>query len=349
MMAKTRRMKMKPSARGYIDDGDEEVEAVPAALMTRRPDPDPTLRTMQLVDKAISSLKDELETRFDAVKTRFEGIDVATRLVHDDYVRVPTVVDKATGSLRELMESRLRALEEGVQLRRENIAIRPEAVADAVKHLEILMESKVATLGAALSGRIEQLVGETQEKFTGVAAQFSERDTRTDQRAGDTKLAVDAAFAAAKEATSKIELGFTKQIDSMVLAMDTLSKNLDSKISDVKDMISDLKIRIQAVESRSAVIDPSIRSDLTNVMGEVRALASLEKMSAGRASVADPQIVALTSEVQQLRNLAQTGGGVTAATNAAAAISRQQFISIMGIIGVIIAAIVGAVVGHLVH
>ena len=96
-------------------------------------------------------------------------------------------------------------------------------------------------------GQLEKLIGETTERFSGVAAQFSERDTRTDQRAGDTKLAVDAAFAAAKEATSKIELGFTKQIDSMVLAMDTLSKNLDSKINDVKDMINDAKARLTAL------------------------------------------------------------------------------------------------------
>ena len=107
------------------------------------------------------------------------------------------------------------------------------------------------TAFAELNGKIAQLSGETLEKFSGVAAQFSERDTRTDQRAGDTKLAVDAAFAAAKEATSKIELGFTKQIDSMVLGMDTLGKNIESKISDVKDMINDVKARLAAVESRT--------------------------------------------------------------------------------------------------
>jgi hypothetical protein len=64
------------------------------------PVPDPTLLTTQLVDKAITSLKSELNTRFD-------GIDEATRLVKEDYVRVPTVVDRATTNLRELIEEKI--------------------------------------------------------------------------------------------------------------------------------------------------------------------------------------------------------------------------------------------------
>jgi type VI protein secretion system component VasK len=259
---------------------EENNESVPV-MLGRRPDPDPTLRTMQLVDKAIASLRAELDTRFHAVENRFDGIDLATKLVHEDYVRVPTVVDKAIGGLRELMEARIDSLERLLEILRESIEIRPEAVASAVKHLENLMDQKIATCAERLDGKIQHHVGQTDERFAGVGAQFAERDTRTDQRAGDTKLAVDAAFAAAKEATSKIEAGFTKQIDSMVGVIDTLAKNVDSKISDVKDTVGDLKIRTQSVESRAAVIDPSIRNDLTGVMAEVRTLAGMQKMAEG--------------------------------------------------------------------
>ena len=220
------------------------------SVTMRRPDPDPTLRTMQLVDKAMMSLRDELKTRFDAVETRFEGIDVATKLVHDDYVRVPTVVDKAVGGLRELLEARIKAIEDLIVLLRGLVGERASVIQTAVHQTEVLVDQKIANAYAKLEGQINQLGGETTEKFIGVASQFAERDTRTDQRAGDTKLAVDAAFAAAKEATSKIEAGFTKQIDSMVGVIDTQTKNSDSKISDVKDMISDLKSRMQSIESR---------------------------------------------------------------------------------------------------
>jgi len=133
--------------------------------------------------------------------TRLSAMDKAADLLHEDYTRVPTAVDRAVLNLRELLEA------------------------------------KIANLHADITGKIERNSAETDEKFIGVEAKFTqERITRT-ERAGDTKLAVDAAFAAAKEATGKIEAGFTKQIDAAAQRIDTMSKNLEDKITDLKDRI----------------------------------------------------------------------------------------------------------------
>ncbi len=156
----------------------------------------------------IADLRNELQTQLRAIDVRFEAIDKATTLQHEDQVRVPTQIDKAISALRDILEQSLR------------------------------------TASVEMLGELRRHIAETAEKFAGVAAQFSERDTRTDQRAGDTKLAVDAAFAAAKEATAKIEAGFTKQIDSMNTIIDTKTANL-------ADSISDLKYRIVALEARA--------------------------------------------------------------------------------------------------
>ena len=156
----------------------------------------------------IADLRNELQTQLRAIDVRFEAIDKATTLQHEDQVRVPTQIDKAISALRDILEQSLR------------------------------------TASVEMLGELRRHIAETAEKFAGVAAQFSERDTRTDQRAGDTKLAVDAAFAAAKEATAKIEAGFTKQIDSMNTIIDTKTANL-------ADLISDLKYRIVALEARA--------------------------------------------------------------------------------------------------
>jgi hypothetical protein len=106
------------------------------------------------------------------------------------------------------------------------------------------IKSASATLQALLEEKIEKQALVSNEKFIGVGAQFAERDTRTDQRAGDTKLAVDAAFAAAKEATAKIEAGFTKQIDGIFQIVDTKTANIGGNIDDIKQ-------RLTAIESRS--------------------------------------------------------------------------------------------------
>jgi hypothetical protein len=140
-------------------------------------------------------------------------MEKAVEVFHADLTRVPTLLDRSITGLRELLEQ--------------------------IVFTEI----------EKLKGQLDTNRAETAEKFAGVAAQFSERDTRTDQRAGDTKLAVDAAFAAAKEATAKIEAGFTKQIDGMVTIIDTKTSNLDGRISDVKDMVTNMTGRSKGLDA----------------------------------------------------------------------------------------------------
>src|SRR6202453_3486024 len=125
-----------------------------------------------------------------------------------------------------------------------------------IANLKELVEAKFeandeaeGALKELLITKIEQLAAVTNERFTGVAAQFAERDTRTDQRAGDTKLAVDAAFAAAKEATAKIEAGFTKSIDAMISIIDTKTGNLQSGLADLKERIGAMDARTQGLSA----------------------------------------------------------------------------------------------------
>jgi len=176
------------------------------------------------------ALRNELQTRFNAIDTRLSAMDKATELQHEDMVRVPTLLDKASTSIRELLEQTM------------------------LKELALL-KGDLETL----KGELRTHAAETKEKFSAVAAQFDERDTRTDQRAGDTKLAVDAAFAAAKEATAKIEAGFTKQIDGMIEIINTKTENLSDSIGDIKD-------RVVALESRSGTT-MEVRRDSRDNMG----------------------------------------------------------------------------------
>lgn len=205
----------------------------------------------------IVSLRSELTTKFESIETRFDGIDRATVLQHEDTVRVPTLVDRAVKEVRELL----------------------------YEHIDF----KIAVIAGALDSHIR----ETAEKFAGVAAQFSERDTRTDQRAGDTKLAVDAAFAAAKEATAKIEAGFTKQIDSMIGTVDTKTANLDGRINDLKEAIVQL-------QNRATPTDPAVTAALSNISHELSSLQSYRDTTTGRASVSDP---AMVEALRDLKNV----------------------------------------------
>jgi hypothetical protein len=189
----------------------------------------PSQITQQAIDKAIDSAVSVLTARIDAMEK-------AQDLFQADLTRVPTTVDRQITALRDLIEQRFSGMEADIKGIHKALDNRDNIVTGQIDHLHALMLSKV-----------EELASVTTERFLGVAAQFSERDTRTDQRAGDTKLAVDAAFAAAKEATAKIEAGFTKQIDAMINIIDTKTANLAGGLSDLKD-------RTTAMENRTAGI-----------------------------------------------------------------------------------------------
>lgn len=101
---------------------------------------------------------------------------------------------------------------------------------------------------------IAEVVASTSEKFGAVQLQLHERDIRFDRAATDTRLAVDAAFAAAKEAVAKSEGAVTKQIDQILAQMTTGMRSLDEKINGsiktVDDKINDVRERLTAMEGR---------------------------------------------------------------------------------------------------
>jgi hypothetical protein len=177
------------------------------------PNPDPSALTGAAIDRAVSNAVTIQDAKVSAINIRIEGMEKAVTVFQADLTRVPTQLDRAILSLRELLESIVGGLQNQV------------------------------------NGRIDTLDAVTTEKFVGVGSQFAERDTRTDQRAGDTKLAVDAAFAAAKEATAKIETGFTKQIDAMSNIIDTKTSNLAGGMSDLKERLTALEARTQGISS----------------------------------------------------------------------------------------------------
>lgn len=117
---------------------------------------------------------------------------------------------------------------------------------------------KAVTLLQASSNRsptINEVYLQLTEKFESIKTQFSERDTRTDQTARDSKVAIDAALKSQQEAFSeqnkssalaiaKSEASTTKQMDQINTTIQTMAKGVDDKINDLKE-------RITVIESRS--------------------------------------------------------------------------------------------------
>jgi hypothetical protein len=166
------------------------------------------------------------------------------------------VVEVALEGVRKVFETRLDGMDKAINLIQTASDKLATFISDSVNQLRILHE----------------------EKFRSIATQFAERDTRTEQTSRDSKVAVDAALQAAKEAVgeqnksnalaiAKSETAFTKQIDQIGVQISTQQKGSDDKIDDIKG-------RLQAIESTKQGM-VSQKGDSRDVLLIIVAIAGL--------------------------------------------------------------------------
>jgi cation transport regulator ChaB len=147
------------------------------------------------------------------------------------------VVDAKLDVIRE----RFRGLDEATKVLHETVTRTPTDIQQAIGHLKEL----------------------TDERFISVTQQFKERDVRSERESRDNKVAVDAAFAAQKEAAAKQDEGNQKAIDKSEKATnETIVKNADAsqaradalseKIDDVKQRLSSLEAQLLGMVERTA-------------------------------------------------------------------------------------------------
>jgi len=203
------------------------------------PVPDPTRLTTQLVDRALSSYRE-------VVETRLSGMDQATKLVAADIARIAAITESSTAHLREDVDRQIAG-------QREYVIAYVDRVAD-------------------VSG----------EKFTAIDTRFLERDTRTEQAAQESRISLDAALAAAKEAVSeqnkantlaidKSGTAIQKQLDAMQALMATSNRSLEDKISDLKTRLD----RGEGHDTGTASGKTERRLDVNLVIGIGLALIAL--------------------------------------------------------------------------
>ena len=140
--------------------------------------------------------------------------------------------------LREILETRLDAIDKATTIFQDNLTRMPTEVDKQIAHLKELHE----------------------QKFLGIQTQFSERDTRVEETARSTKIAVDAALSAAKEAVvaqnlasaaaiAKSETATSKQIDGIQILIASNNKAQDEKIDDIKGRLDRGEGQTQGHES----------------------------------------------------------------------------------------------------
>lgn len=136
------------------------------------------------------------------------------------------------------------------QLQRELEGLRQliETRLDGMDRAGVILDANVNRVPTLLDRSINQITDLFEVKFAGIQKQFDERDVRTEQAAIATKIAVDAALQAQKEAANaqnvsnaaaiaKSETATAKQIDSILALMQSSAGAMGDKIDDLKGRI----------------------------------------------------------------------------------------------------------------
>ena len=209
---------------------------------------DPQALMQSIADRSNTTLRNELTPRIDSI---VEAIKVA----HENFVRVPTDVQKSVTALQALLEQYIRA--------------------------------SLATLQAEIWRELERIHGSTDklsevsdERFRSIAVQFTLLKQATEQLDIANKTAIAAALQAQKEqaeetkrtsqtAIAKSEASTGEAIKALTSstgeAIKALTTNFNTAITGIEVRINDLKGRLDRGEGKSGVSDPEIAASLREV------------------------------------------------------------------------------------
>jgi tetrahydromethanopterin S-methyltransferase subunit B len=197
-----------------------------------------TATTADLENRAqreVENLKEIIADRFDALQAEIDRRFNDRLSAHDKAVdrikeNLRAERDFAIGQI-EVVTTRLNAMDEATSVLRESVTRVPTDVQLQVGNLRDVME----------------------ERFNSIEKQFAERDVRSEREARDNKVAVDAAFAAQKEAAARQDESNAKAIDksenATVETIRKLNDIVDALNKALSDKVDDLKARIGAVEA----------------------------------------------------------------------------------------------------
>lgn len=159
--------------------------------------------------------------------------------VPDPTLLTTAALTREIAALKELVVTRLDAMDKAQFLFDTNLNRVPTDTDKQIGHLKELVFGRFDTVN---------------EKFFGIQTQFAERDTRSERESKDNKVAVDAAFAAQKEAASKQNESNTLAISKSETATSETINKLAELFKTTTDALAsnivDLKERITRIEGK---------------------------------------------------------------------------------------------------
>lgn len=151
------------------------------------------------------------------------------------------------------------ALERAMAAERDYLAAQLDVLRERLRGIDTatsLLNETVNRVPTDLQREITHLRELTEERFRSVETQFSERDTRQERESRDNKVAVDAAFAAQKEAASEQNKSNTLAIDKSERA----TTETINKLAELFRTVTDAQAKeLAAADSRLTIVESEKR------------------------------------------------------------------------------------------
>lgn len=209
------------------------------------PIPDPTTLTTESVERATEVFRRELKALRETLETRLDANDQQRDLMWSELHSWPVQLESLLGDRSREFQGDLTSAQKLIEQRLDGM---DKAIA--------LAASELTKFGSLIRGEWEQRVRAEREyimaqiEMTGRV--MNERFTAVDGRFAESKIAVDAAFAAAKEAVTQqnrsndraiavAQAGTKEQITALSTVTDAGLKGLEDKITDARDRITSIE------------------------------------------------------------------------------------------------------------
>ena len=210
---------------------------------------------------------------------------------------VPDPTERTIASLLEALKAERDYVDGQLEVRDERL--RGIDVATSLR-LDALAEVRLA-LHSGISHEREL----SNERFSSVAQQFVERDTRSEREARDNKVAVDAAFAAQKEAAQKQDEANQKAIDKSETAMDEKVNKLEQLFKTTTDALAD---KVDDVKVRANETNLTVNSLIQNGAGQREQKQDQRQITAGQLAAVGIGLALLTIVINVVLYYAAGGG-----------------------------------------
>jgi hypothetical protein len=200
---------------------------------------------LQAIKELVSERSND---RLTIINTRFEGMDKAIKLLHDQQEGRQQAIDATVNQLRSLHDERFNSI--GTQFTERD------------RRVEQLKEAADTT---------------NEERFKSIQTQFTLLKQATEQLDVANKTAIAAALQAQKESAGETQktsqAAIAKSETSTSEAIKALTTTFNVAISALTDRYNDLKGRMDRGEGKDTVMDPAISAQLdrlTNVMHDLK-------------------------------------------------------------------------------